>query len=83
MERTEILQRLTGIFVQVLGDDQIVLTETTTADDVEGWDSFNHINIIVGAEMEFGIKFSASELEALRNVGDFLALIERRLAAKK
>jgi acyl carrier protein len=49
---------------------------------VEGWDSFNHINIIVGAEMEFGVKFNASELEELKNVGDFVALIEKRLAKK-
>lgn len=83
MDRTEILQRLTKIIRQVLGDDGIALTPTTTAEDVPGWDSFNHINIIVGAEVEFGVKFNASELEDLKNVGDFLALIEKRLAQKK
>jgi acyl carrier protein len=80
---SEVLARLTKIFTQVLGDDQIVLKPETTADDVEGWDSFNHINIIVGAEMEFGVKFNASELEELKNVGDFVSLIEKRLALKK
>lgn len=83
MERSEIFQRLTRIFAQVLGNEDIILKPETTADDVEGWDSFNHINIIVAVEMEFGIKFNASELEALRNVGDFVALIEKRIAAQK
>ena len=82
MDQPEIYERLNRIFIQVLGDDQIVLKPTTTAEDVPGWDSFNHVNIIVGAEMEFGIKFNASELEDLRNVGDFVALIEKRLAKK-
>lgn len=83
MEQQEILRRLTKIIRQVLGDDGIALTPRTTAEDVPGWDSFNHINIIVGAEVEFGVKFNASELEDLKNVGDFLALIEKRLAPKK
>ena len=83
MEQPEIYQHLTKIFIQVLGDDRIVLSPGTTAEDVDGWDSFNHINIIIGAEMEFGIKFNTSELEQLKNVGDFVALIEKRLAKKK
>jgi acyl carrier protein len=82
MSQSEILERLTKIFIQVLGEDSLILTPATTAEDVAGWDSFNHINIIVGAEMEFGIKFTASELEDLKNVGDFVALIEKRVAKK-
>jgi acyl carrier protein len=82
MEQTEMLDRLKKVIVQVLGDDSIVLTSATTADDVPGWDSFNHINIIVGAEGEFGVKFTASELEDLRNVGDFLTLIGKHMAKK-
>lgn len=83
MEQSEILQRLNKIVVQALGDESVALTPSTTADDVPGWDSFNHVNIIVGAEIEFGVKFNASELEDLRNVGDFVALIEKRLQGKK
>ncbi len=83
MDSSEILTRLTRIITQVLGDDSIVLNLATTAQDVPGWDSFNHINIIVGTEAEFGIKFNASELEDLKNVGDFVALVEKRMAKKK
>ncbi len=81
MERQEIFQRLTTIFRQVLGHDEIVLTPETTADDVEDWDSFNHVNLVVAVEMEFGIKFTSPELDDLKNVGDFVALIEKRTSA--
>jgi len=79
----EILERLRKIIGQVVGNDQIALNNGTTADKVPGWDSFNHINIIIGAEMEFGIRFNVAELESLKNVGDFVALIEQRLINKK
>lgn len=83
MTQSEILERLKKIISQVVGNDQINLNKDTTADGVPGWDSFNHINIIMGAEMEFGIRFNVAELEGLKSVGDFVALIEKRLAAKK
>jgi acyl carrier protein len=83
MTRPEILERLKKIIGQVVGNDGLTLTEATTADEVPGWDSFNHINIIMGAEMEFGIRFKVAELETLRNAGDFAALIEKRLSDKK
>ena len=82
MNQPEILERLAKIIGQVVGNDQIALTPATTADEVPGWDSFNHINIIMGVEMEFGIRFNVAELEGLKNVGGFIALIEKRLAAK-
>jgi acyl carrier protein len=80
--QSEILERLKKIIGQVVGNDQITLNSDTTAEDVPGWDSFSHTNIIVGAEMEFGVKFNTAEMEDLKNVGDFVTLIEKRLAKK-
>ena len=82
MTQSEILERLKKIVGQVVGNDQITLNVDTMADDVPGWDSFNHINIIMGVEMEFGIHFNVAELENLKNVGGFVSLIEKRLANK-
>jgi acyl carrier protein len=79
MERTEILEQLTGIFREVPDDESLTLTPELTAEDVPQWDSFNHINIVVGTEMQFGIKFRIDELEQLRNVGEFVKLIDRKL----
>ena len=83
MNRSEILGRLQKILRQVVGDDQLVVNNNTTADEVTGWDSFNHINLIMGVEMEFGIRFHVAELEGLKNVGGFVSLIEKHLANKK
>ena len=79
MTDAEIMQRLTGIFREVFDDDDLVLTEATTADDVDEWDSFNHINIIVATEAGFRVKFQTAEIEGLKNVGHLVALIQRKL----
>ncbi len=75
MTHDEILAQLTEIFRTVLDDDGLVLTPATTAADIPAWDSMNHITIVVEAERHFGIKVRTAEIEELRNVGDFVALI--------
>lgn len=79
MTEPEIYAALTEVFHQVLEDDSIVLTPTTTADDVEGWDSMNHIFIVVELEKRFGIKFHAAEMEELKNVGELVHLVKQKL----
>ncbi len=82
IEQAEIYNQLTTIFRNLFDEDTIVLTPETTAADIEGWDSFNHINLIVAVEAKFGIKFKTAELDELHNVGHLVAMIERKLAAK-
>jgi acyl carrier protein len=82
MESAEIYEQLTGVFRDVLNDESLRLTPELTAADVPQWDSFNHINIVVATEERFGIKFRTAELEQLRNVGQFVDLIGRKLNAK-
>jgi acyl carrier protein len=79
MQESEIYQRLTKIFHNVLDDDSIVLTPELTAADVKEWDSFNHINLIVAIEQAFKIKFQTAELESMKNVGHLVALIEKKV----
>ena len=82
MASQEIYKQLTEIFRDLFDDDTIVLTPETTAADIEGWDSFNHINLIVATEARFGIKFRTAELEGLHNVGHLVRLVQEKLAAK-
>ena len=82
MNDTEIDNILTSVFRQVLEDDTIQLTPQTTADDVEGWDSMNHIFIVVELEKRFGIKFQAAEMEELKNIGELASLVKQKLAKK-
>lgn len=80
MNEQDILDALTAVFRDVFDDDSITLRPETTADDVDGWDSQAHITLVVATEMRFGIKFKTGELEGLRDVGDFVRLIQARIA---
>ena len=81
MTTQDVYAALTEIFRDVFDDPDFTVKPELSATEVPEWDSFNHINIIVAAEMRFGIKFRTSEIDALRNVGDFAALIARKREA--
>ena len=83
MTEPELYDALNQVFRQVLEDDTLVLTPATTADDVEGWDSMNHIFIVVEIEKRFGIKFQAAEMEELKNVGELAALVREKAAVAR
>jgi acyl carrier protein len=71
----EIQGRLTHLLRDVFDDDTLVATPELTASDVNGWDSVNHVRLILSAEREFKVKFAASEVIGLKKLGDFTKLI--------
>jgi acyl carrier protein len=75
MGNNEVMNRLTGVFQCVFGDETLTLARGTTARDVEGWDSLMHINLIVAIEREFKIRFTTREIARLQNVGELIDLI--------
>jgi len=79
MSRTEILRQIEIIFEDVLDENDIILSETTTANDVEGWDSLTHIQLIVAIEKHFRIKFTSKEILSWKNVGEMIDAIYTRL----
>jgi acyl carrier protein len=81
MDKAEIWDIATKVFRDTLDLDDLVLTPQLTARDVEGWDSLNHILLVVAVEQRFGIKFSTGEIDGLENVGQFIDLIESKLPA--
>jgi acyl carrier protein len=82
MTDPELYTALNEIFRQVLDDDTIALSPEMTAEDVAGWDSMNHIFIVVEIEKRFGIKFQAAEMEELKNVGELAALVRQKAGAR-
>lgn len=74
MTEPQIYRRLDEVFRDVFDEDDIVLRPELTAKDVEGWDSLTHIRLLLSVERAFGVKFPASEIGTLNNVGD---LVER------
>lgn len=75
MEHSEILTQVQEIFQLVLEDEEIVLTDTTVADDVDGWESLTHIQLVVAIEKHFGIKFTSKEILGWKNVGELIDCI--------
>ena len=74
------LDILNDTFRQVFGDNTLNITQETTANDVEDWDSLTHMNLITAIEAKFKIRFSQKELLNQRNVGDLIADINQHLA---
>jgi acyl carrier protein len=78
------LTELQDVFRQVFDDEDIELTESTTADDIDGWDSMMHINLIIAIEKRFGVKFAAAEIASMKaegqNLGGLLQLLEKKQA---
>ena len=73
------LEKLNGIFRTVFDNDEINIQPETTANDVDGWDSLSHVNLILAVEQGFKIKFNQRELMTFKNVGDLLRSIESKL----
>ena len=76
-----ILDTLTGILRDLLGDPSIVLTPATTRPEVPRWDSFAYVSFIVAVEVEYGIRFPIADVESFKTVGDIVTAIEKLKAA--
>ena len=79
MSKEEILKQVEKVFRSVLDDETLVLTMETTADDVEDWDSLSHIQLVVGLEKHFHVKFNAREIMEWENIGGIVDSIAAKL----
>lgn len=70
---------LNNIFREVFEDDDLVVGRQTTAADVPGWDSLQHVSLILRVERHFGIRLSSAEVADLKSVGDLIDIVKRRL----
>ncbi len=75
MTREEVFERLTIVFREVFDDEEIILEDTTTADDIEDWDSFEHINLVVAVEEEFSFKIPMGKVVTMKDVGEMVDII--------
>lgn len=75
MTREEVYERLNRVFREVFDDEEIVLKDETTSDDIEDWDSFEHINLVVAVESEFSFKIPMGKVITMKNVGEMVDII--------
>lgn len=78
MLHSNLLPAINQIFIDVLDDQDIVVQLETTAQDIDAWDSLNHIQLVVAIEKHFKVKFSTSEIYAWKSVGDMCKTIQER-----
>lgn len=79
MSREEVFKTLNEVFRDVFDDETITVNDDTTADDIEDWDSLEHINLMAAVESEFGIKFSMGQIMTMKNVGEMADIILQKI----
>ncbi len=75
MTREEVYERLNKVFRDVFDDEEITVNDETTADDIDDWDSFEHINLVVAVEDEFSFKIPMGKVITMKNVGEMVDII--------
>ncbi len=78
MNREEAATRLTEIMSDVFDADDITYSDSLTAGEVDGWDSLSHVRFLVTVEKEFGLRFTSTEIDGFKNVGEMLDVIVQR-----
>lgn len=79
MSREEVLKKVNEVFKDVFDDKDLIVTNDTTANDIEDWDSLMHITLISSIEEELGIKFEMAEVVGFNNVGDMVDAIYKKI----
>lgn len=74
----EIKDKVVEIIRSVFAQPELTVTENTTAADVAGWDSFNHMNLVMQVEEEFGITFESEEIGKMGRVGELIASVRNK-----
>lgn len=78
MDKQKITERLTEVFRDVFDDETLEIGETTTADDIEDWDSLEHISLIGAVEKAFKMRFTMKEVSGMKNVGEMISILCER-----
>ena len=81
MDREKITEKLNEVFRDVFDNEDITVTDSTTADDIEEWDSLEHISLISAVEKTFKMRFTMKEVSGMKNVGEMINILCER--AKK
>ena len=79
MTREAVFETLNEVFRDVFDDESISVTENTTSNDIEDWDSLEHINLLAAVEQEFGVKFNMGQEVSMKNVGEMADIIISQL----
>lgn len=77
---SQTLEQLNEVFQDVFEDDDLSVQAQTSAKDIDDWDSLMHVNLILAVESKFDVRFTSTEVAGLKDVGELLALVEKKQA---
>lgn len=80
MDRKIIMEKIQDIFRDVFDDEELIVTDSTSSDDIEEWDSLSHIQLVVAIERDFGLKLTSKEILSWEDVGEMADAIRAKLA---
>jgi acyl carrier protein len=75
-------ERINSVFQDVFNDPKLQVQDHWSAKDIRDWDSLNHVRLVTSIEQEFSIRFSVKEVSSTKNVGEFVALIEKKMGVR-
>lgn len=78
MTKEEIIKDVNNIFIEVLDNEDIVISESTNSEDIDDWDSLNHIHLVVAIEKHFKIRFTSKEIQAWKDVGEMIINMQEK-----
>ena len=78
MNKKNIKVKLQSVFVDVFDDEDLRISNSTNSDDIEEWDSLNHISLVLSIEKCFNIRFMTGEVQSLKDVGEMIELLEKK-----
>lgn len=81
MNRQDVLAKLQGLFQETFDDEALTVSETTSADDIDDWDSLSNVRLMIAVEQAFGIRMRANEVASLKNTGELISLVMAKTAA--
>ncbi len=77
---SQTLEQLSEVFQEVFDDDELEIESSTSAKDIDEWDSLMHVNLILAVEKRFGVRFTGTEVASLKDVGELASLVDAHLA---
>ncbi|MCM0316072.1 acyl carrier protein [Bacteroides fragilis] len=80
MDREIIMEKIQDIFRDVFDDEELIVADSTSSDDIEEWDSLSHIQLVVAVEKVFGLKLTSKEILSWEDVGEMADAIHAKLA---
>ncbi len=75
---SQTLEQLNEVFQDVFEDDDLDVQAQTSAKDIDEWDSLMHVNLILAVESRFDVRFTSTEVAALKDVGELMSLVEKK-----